>query len=424
MALCLSARVAELSSLVLGRQGNRFASALAAQRETLHEAIAGRRILVVGGAGSIGSATVLALLRHGPATVTVGDPAENNGVELLRTVRSDARLADADLRLAPLDYGSPLMAAWLAAEATYDLVLVFAALKHVRSERDVASTLRLCEVNLLAADRFFTACRRTGHGQAGVFIVSTDKAADPVNLMGASKRLLEGLLWAHRSGSCGAGFLTDERSAAPLTRATTTRFANVAFSDGSLPWAFLQRLAKHQPLAAPADVRRFLVSLDEAAAICLLASLVAPDRHVLVPDLDPVADSVAFDAIAAVVLEQAGYRPAWYEDEAAARAAMAGDCAAGRYPVLCTRSDTSGEKNMETFVADDEAASPADFPGFRVIAGEELDAAALGDCLRRLDDCCSGRSALPDKATVAAWIAGVLPVFAHQDTGRSLDGKM
>jgi FlaA1/EpsC-like NDP-sugar epimerase len=139
-------------------------------------------------------------------------------------------------------------------------VLSFAALKHVRSERDMFSLLRLLEVNLLKADRFLAMVRRLGYGRAGVFFVSTDKAANPVSLMGASKRVMELLLWAHTQAQAPASLLDGGGSAPPLAQASAARFANVAFSDGSLPWGFLQRLEKRQPLAAPGDVRRFLLS--------------------------------------------------------------------------------------------------------------------------------------------------------------------
>jgi len=232
------------------------------------------------------------LLALRPAALCIIDPSENNLAELVRTMRSGSLPLPPVLQPEPLDYGEPLTHAFLAAQAPFDVVLSFAALKHVRSERDEFSLLRMLDVNLVKADRFLAALRRQGHGRDGVFFVSTDKAADPVSLMGASKRAMELLLWAHTEAGAPAS-LIDGGNAPPLPRATTTRFANVAFSDGSLPWSFLQRLEKGQSLAAPVDVRRYLVSPVEAGQLCLLAALICPHRRVLVPNLDPARDLVS-----------------------------------------------------------------------------------------------------------------------------------
>jgi FlaA1/EpsC-like NDP-sugar epimerase len=406
MTLCLTPQIEAMTRAVTGRERSLFAADLAAQHGRIAAAVSGRRVLVVGGAGSIGSATIRELLPFAPAALAVLDTSENNLAELVRTLRSEGPGAVLDLAVQPLDYGSALTRAWLARQAPFDLVMSFAALKHVRSERDAFSLLRMLEVNLLAADRFLTACRAHGHGHGGVFLVSTDKAAEPASLMGASKRAMEQLLWSH-----------------PLARATTTRFANVAFSDGSLPWSFLQRVAKRQPLAGPSDVRRYLVSPAEAGQLCLLAAVAAPDRHVLVPELDPVHDAFGFDAVAAAVLRAHGYEPAPYADDASARAAVESEAVRGRWPVVFTPSTTSGEKVMEIFLSPEEQAFDCGLTRCRAIPAAPTDRAALDAFLALVEKAISGGT-VPEKTALVAALARVVPELHHIDTGLSLDGKM
>lgn len=406
MALCLTPQIEAMTRAVTGRGTSLFADAVAAQRERIATAITGRRILVIGGAGSIGSATIRELIAFQPAALAVLDTSENNLAELVRTLRSSASSFAGELAVQPLDYGSALAHAWLARQPAFDLVLSFAALKHVRSERDTFSLLRMLEVNLLAADRFLHACRAHGHGGSGVFLVSTDKAAEPASLMGASKRAMELLLWSHG-----------------LPRVTTTRFANVAFSDGSLPWGFLQRLAKRQPLAGPSDIRRFLVSPAEAGQMCLLAALCAPDRHVLVPILDPQRDAVGFDAVADAVLAAHGLQPAPYSDDAAARTAVEREAAQGRWPVVFTPSTTSGEKAMEIFVGPGEHAIDCGLTRCQAIAAGPADRAAI-EAFLALVAAAVGGGPVPDKAVVTAALAQVVPELHHRETGLSLDGRM
>ena len=420
MPLCLTPRIDAIAQAVTGRPVPFFAADVVAQTARLTDLVTGRRVLVAGGAGSIGSATIVELLALEPAALAVLDTSENNLAELIRTIRSAEVPFRGELAIQPLDYGSPLAGGWLAAQAPFDLVLSFAALKHVRSERDEFSLCRMLEVNLLKGDRFLAACRRHGHGKSGVFLVSTDKAANPVSLMGASKRAMELLLWAHATPGCPASLL-DGGSAPELPRITTTRFANVAFSDGSLPWGFLQRLEKRQPLAAPGDIRRYLVSPREAGQLCLLAALTCPHRHVLVPRLDPQRDLVTFTAIAEQTLKAFDLEPEWHRSEDAARAAVGRT--PGRWPVLVTTSDTSGEKDIEEFIGRDEQARDIGLGSVEAIPAGPVDLAAFSEFLRVLDaTCTSGRP--PVKGELARTLGAVVPGLAHKESGRSLDSKM
>lgn len=422
VSLYLTPRIEGLARRVTGRATSLFQPDCDAQAGALREAIAGRRVLVAGGAGSIGAATIRELLAHEPSALAVLDPSENSLVELVRTIRSSERAYAGELVVEPLDYGAPITARWLEAQPRFDVVLSFAALKHVRSERDIFSLLRMCEVNLVAADRFLATLRRGGHGASTVFFVSTDKAARPVSLMGASKRAMEALLWAHARPGAPASLL-DGGEAPPLARVTTTRFANVAFSDGSLPWGFLQRLEKQQPLAGPSDIRRYLLSPAESGQLCLLAALAAPHGHVLLPRLDPARDQVTFLAIAEATLATLGLGPAPYADRAAAIAALPDELRRGRYPVVFLPSDTSGEKESEEFVAAGEQPVEVGLSSAFAVAGSAPPEDALRALLRLVDDACRGGE-LPSKQALVRALAAVVPDLAHLETGASLDGKM
>lgn len=429
MPLCLTPRIERIAQAVTGRRESLFAGDVRSARQELKERLDGKRVLLVGAAGSIGSATLMELLDvTTPQTVAVLDPSENNLAELVRSVRNRAMPFTGELIVQPLDYGSALAAIFLAEQKPFDVVLSFAALKHVRSERDHFSTVRMLEVNLLKADHFLAALRRSKEqARAQVFFVSTDKAANPVGIMGASKRAMELLLWAHtRSEALHAPLSGD---AAPLAHVTTARFANVAFSDGSLPWAFLQRLEKHQPLAAPGDIRRYLVTPREAGQLCLLAGVATPHGHVVIPRLDPEKDQATFVDLAKATLQDFGLTPVVHQDPASALAAVATELPQQRYPLLVTSSDTSGEKEYEEFVAqgEHELAHPRGLTRLGAIAAPtQVDLAALRRLLGVLDRAVQARDPrdIPSKADIAGALAGIVLGFHHRETGKSLDGKM
>lgn len=424
MSLCLTEEIASVAQQVTGRTGSLFGTELALRQDQLAHRLQGRRLLVVGGAGSIGSATIEALLRWQPAELALIDPNENNGVELLRHIRSAPEPCTCEISIQPLALGTALAEAWLAAQQPFDLVLNFAAIKHVRSERDSWSLLRMMETNLLAGDQLLAACRRHGHGHQGVFFVSTDKAANPVNLMGASKRLMEMLLWAHCAPAAPAS-LVHGGSAPPLRQVTTTRFANVAFSDGSLPWGFLQRLAKQQPLAAPKHIRRFLVSPREAGELCLLAACATPHRHILVPDLDPATDTCTFPEIAHALLKHRGLDVATCSSEEQARDHMYHWRPGKPWPLLLTEPDTMGEKPCEEFVGAGETATGDGWHGLAIIAAQQQpDVDLLQSLFTTMHAWVQGQEPALDKDRIIEAFATVVPNLHHRSATASLDGRM
>ena len=255
---------AELTSIVTGRTASLFAGDLEASSDRVFAKVRDRRILVIGGGGSIGAATVRIILDYRPSALHVVDHNENYLAELVRELRGRAAgIPDIDFRALPLDYGGPVMERLLADLPPYDVVLNFAALKHVRSEKDIYSVLQMFDTNLVRHVRFKRWLADHRHG-ATYFAVSTDKAANPVSLMGASKRLMEDLIF--------------DIAAASGQSTTSARFANVAFSNGSLLQGFGYRLAKRQPLAVPRDTRRYFISHQEAGELCLLATCRIPDK--------------------------------------------------------------------------------------------------------------------------------------------------
>ena len=398
----------DLERLVTSRVRSPFAEDIEQRRDDLARAIAGSRILVVGGGGSIGSATTRALLAYRPSAVHVVDISENYLAELVREVRSGpADASPLDLQMHVLDYGSPTMERFLAAAPAFDCVLNFAAIKHVRSEKDVFSLLHMLDVNVVGQWRIKQWLAQFGHARR-YFTVSTDKAANPSSLMGASKRVMEDVAF--------------DVSKDRFPAVSSARFANVAFSNGSLLQSFLLRLQKRQPLAVPRDTRRYFIGHDEAAEICLLTAFLGPSGYISIPALDPARDLIPLEQVAEKVLAAFGLRPWFTADEAAAKRAIDACARESRWPVLVTPLDTTGEKPYEEFVGQDECAEDIGFLALRGIrhrAARELDA-VLRELAALLET-----AALPvDKQQLVRLVARAVPTLRHVETGRHLDQRM
>jgi FlaA1/EpsC-like NDP-sugar epimerase len=395
----------DLGRVVVGRQESFLRADLKRHHDDLREAVEGRRELVVGGAGSIGSSTVAALAPFAPGLLHVVDPDENGLAELVRDLRSrDAIARGTELRTTPLDSGSPTMRRLLADEAPYDLVLDFAAVKHVRSEKDAYSLLRMLDVNVRRPRRLVELVAPTAQRY---FAVSTDKAANPVSLMGATKRVMEQVLLDPRLG----------------TTVTTARFANVAFSQGSLLAGWMQRLAKGQPLAVPELTRRWFVTLAESGQLCLLAAVLGVDRQVVVPALDPATALHDLQEVAERVMRHLGLEPLPCRTEEEARA-LAASAPPGSWPLLVTRRDTAGEKEQEEFVAAGDVVHEGSFAELRGLTVPQAGADQVDELLARLDEVLEDPAVPVDAEGLAGLIGRLVPELRHAASGLSLDARM
>ena len=390
---------------LVGRERPLFAADLEAHDAALRSIVRGSRFLVLGAAGSIGRSVVRELFVRGPRVLHAVDVSENNLVELVRDLRSSIGYTDGEFRTFALDVGSVEFEAMLEASGGYDYVLNLSALKHVRSERDPYTLMRLIEVNVVCTEGLRRAAAAMGARK--YFCVSTDKATNPVNMMGCSKRIMELLLFA---GSDDV----------PVS---TARFANVAFSDGSLLHGFAQRIAKDQPLSAPRDVRRYFVTQQESGVLCVASCLLGGNREIFYPKLDPGAHLVTFAEIAVRYLERLGYEPLECATEDEARERVAEARRRRRWPVHFFDSDTTGEKPFEAFHT---AASDLDTERFHDIGvirnGPVARDARLAGFLSQVDRMRAARRW--SKSELVEAFVSVVPEFAHAETGRYLDDRM
>ena len=374
----------------------------------LHRRIDGRRVLVIGGAGTIGSHYVKAILKFKVAALVVVDTNENALTELVRDVRSSTCYnIPVEFITYPVDFGSAVFRKLFAARGPFQIVANFAAHKHVRSEKDIYSIEAMMETNVFKAKGLLDLL--LAHPPEAFFCVSTDKAANPVNVMGASKKLMEETIMAY----------------ADRLPIKTARFANVAFSNGSLPLGWLERISKHQPLSCPLGIRRFFVSPVESGELCLLASILGASGDIVYPKLNPETDMIPFDAVVKDLLQvlDLGCHPCSSSEEA--KQAMVGrDHRARRdYPVEFFASDTSGEKTFEEFYTDTDVKDEMTFAHLgvvknakrRPVAEIERIFAALHAVFDRLG---------ATKADVVAALADYLPDFHHVEKGKGLDGRM
>ena len=399
-------------TIATGREDSLFSADISRNSENIKTAFLERRVLVVGGAGSVGSATIRALLRYHPAAVHVIDQNENGLAELVRDLRGSGLVEkQLDLRLMPLDFGAPVSRRFLASTGRYDVVLHFAALKHVRSEKDVAAILQMLDTNVLKQQRLM-AWLADGDAPSRYFAVSTDKAANPVSFMGASKRLMERLIFAESLDSLGGAVRT------------SARFANVAFSAGSLLASFPERMQRRQPVAVPRETRRFFVSAEEAAHICLLACAAVPNGHVAIPRMHADEDLRELIPIAEGFLRTAGFRAIPYDDETSAREAVETDAARGGWPLLLTPRNTDGEKESEVFVGEGERPVEIGMSALLGISQAAADPAALEHVLSELRRLVDDPTISITKPELARLIREVVSEFNPLEAGRRLDDRM
>lgn len=371
----------------------------------LLELVRGSSFLVIGGAGSIGQAVTREIFKRQPRLLHVVDISENNLVELVRDIRSTLGYIRGDFRTFALDCGSPEFEALMRALGRYDYVLNLSALKHVRSEKDPFTLMRLIQVNVVNTVRTIRIARTKGAQK--YFCVSTDKAANPVNMMGASKRIME-------------MFLMRESCLLPIS---TARFANVAFSDGSLLHGFNMRFAKRQPISAPSDVRRYFVTPQEAGELCLMSCMLGDNRDIFFPKFSEHLRLTTFSDIAVRFIEGLGFEPHLCASEDEARQNAAELISRRRWPCYFFSSDTTGEKDFEEFFTGHETVDLKRFDSIGVICNEALydDArlAHFSDIIEKLRG-----SEKWQRESIIDLFKEILPEFAHKETGRYLDDRM
>ena len=390
---------------LIGRQTALFETDVSANQDVLSQAVSGGRFLVIGGAGSIGQAVTREIFKRQPRVLHVVDISENNMVELVRDVRSTLGYIKGDFSTFAIDCGGREFEALMQASGGYDYVLNLSALKHVRSEKDPFTLMRLIEVNIFNTVKSIELARQ--YGARKYFCVSTDKAANPVNMMGASKRIME-------------MFLMRSSVDIPIS---TARFANVAFSDGSLLHGFNQRFAKQQPISAPNDVRRYFVTPQESGELCLMSCLMGNNRDIFFPKLSESLNLTKFSDIAVLYLEQLGFDPFECDSEEEARARAAELIAKKKWPCFFFKSDTTGEKDFEEFYTAAETLNMERFVNIGVITNEpQFDFAKL----EYFNTVISKLRSQPawDKAQLVELFNFMIPDFGHKEIGRYLDGRM
>ncbi|MEH6689090.1 MAG: UDP-N-acetylglucosamine 4,6-dehydratase [Halopseudomonas sabulinigri] len=394
---------------LIGRSQALFTQDIKKYEAQLEGCVNNSSFLVLGGAGSIGQAVVKEIFKRNPQKLHVVDISENNMVELVRDIRSSFGYIDGDFQTFALDIGSVEYDAFFKVDGQYDYVLNLSALKHVRSEKDPYTLMRMIEVNVFNTDKTLQQCIAAGVKK--YFCVSTDKAANPVNMMGASKRIMEMFLM-RRSMEIDI---------------STARFANVAFSDGSLLHGFNQRLEKRQPIVAPNDIKRYFVTPQESGELCLMSCIFGENRDIFFPKLSEQLHLITFADIAVKYLQAKGYEPYICESEEEARAFFAEDPATSsptkQWPCLFTASDTTGEKDFEEFFTDKETLDMQRFINLGVIKNQpEFEENMLEHFSTRIqdmkDDSAWGKQEIVDL------FFQMLPDFSHRETGKYLDSKM
>lgn len=390
---------------LIGRDTPLFISDIERLNTFLCEQVRGSRFLVIGGAGSIGQAVTREIFRRKPAALHVVDISENNMVELVRDIRSTLGYIKGDFRTFAIDCGSIEFKAFMHHERFYDYILNLSALKHVRSEKDPYTLMRMVQVNIFNTINILDIARSGGARK--YFCVSTDKAANPVNMMGASKRIMEMFLMR--------GSLTQTVSMA--------RFANVVFSDGSLLHGFNQRFIKQQPISAPNDVRRYFLTPQESGELCLLSCLLGDNRDVFFPKLNERLHLITFSEIASIFLKQRGFEPYECDSEAEARDRAEELIGKKQWPCYFFKSDTTGEKDFEEFFTDKEELDMARFDNVGVIRNkpefntEQLDSFIQGIQTLRTQ-------LIWKKEDLVRLFFDILPAFVHKETGKYLDQRM
>ncbi|HHX8580943.1 TPA: UDP-N-acetylglucosamine 4,6-dehydratase [Vibrio diabolicus] len=390
---------------LIGRTEALFTQDIENHEVELSRIVSESSFLVLGGSGSIGQAVTKEIFKRNPKKLHVVDISENNMVELVRDIRSSFGYIDGDFQTFALDIGSLEYDAFIKADGKFDYVLNLSALKHVRSEKDPYTLMRMIDVNVFNTDK--TIQQSIDAGSKKYFCVSTDKAANPVNMMGASKRIMEMFLM---------------RKSEQMT-ISTARFANVAFSDGSLLHGFNQRIQKRQPIVAPNDIKRYFVTPQESGELCLMSCIFGENRDIFFPKLSEALHLISFADIAVKYLEQLGYKPHLCETEEEARQLAHTLPEQGKWPCLFTTSDTTGEKDFEEFFTDKEELDMSRFENLGIIKNDPLYKQELLTLFENSISEMKGEQAWTKEQIVELFFT-MIPDFGHKETGKYLDSKM
>lgn len=389
---------------ILDRNQKLFTADLQKHNKAITTEVQKSSFLVIGGAGTIGQATVKEIFKRNPQKLHVIDISENNLVELVRDLRSSLGYIDGEFRTIALDCGSSIFNQFIATQH-YDYVLNLSALKHVRSEKDTYTIMRMIETNILNTEK--TVIQAKEQGAKKYFAVSTDKASNPVNMMGCSKRIME-------------LFLMEQSTQINIS---TARFANVAFSDGSLLHGFTQRIKKNQPIAAPNDVKRYFVTKEESGQICLFSTILGENRDVFFPKLSEELNLIKFSDIAIRFLKSIGYEPYLCKTEQEARDSVAKLKVNKQWPCYFFESNTTGEKAFEEFFTNNEKVDFKKFTDFGIVKNKYVDNTEKINNFRReiklISDNLNSK-----KSKIVELFLETVPNFEHQEKGKNLDGKM
>ena len=390
---------------LIGRENEIFEKDIKNHQYDLEDKINNSSFLVLGAAGSIGQALSKEIFLRNPKKLHVVDISENNLVELVRDIRSSMGYIKGEFKTFALDIGSIEFEHYVHNEHRFDYIFNLSALKHVRSESDPYTLMRMINVNIKNTIKSIDFARNLGSKK--YFCVSTDKAANPVNMMGASKRIMEMFLMKYSSN----------------IDISTARFANVAFSDGSLLHGFNQRIQKKQPLSAPFDVKRYFVTEKEAGELCLLSGLLGNNREIFFPKLSPELNLISFDQIAKKYLDQLNYEPVICSTEEEARKKVVELSKLGKWPCYFFNSDTSGEKDFEEFYMKNEVIDLDRFINIGVIKSElEYNKVNLDNFLTEIEKIKEMNQW--DKVELINLFNKTLPNFNHLETNKYLDDKM
>lgn len=390
---------------LIGRSKELFFEDINNYRDELEKIVSLSTFLVIGGAGSIGQAVTKEIFKRNPKKLHVVDISENNMVELVRDIRSSFGYIDGEFKTFALDIGSVEYDTFIKSDGKYDYVLNLSALKHVRSEKDPFTLMRMIDVNIFNTDK--TLGQAIENGTKKYFCVSTDKAANPVNMMGASKRIME--MFVMRKSK--------------QINISMARFANVAFSDGSLLHGFNQRLQKRQPIVAPNDIKRYFVTPQESGELCLMSCIFGKNRDVFFPKLSEDLHLITFAEIARMYLKERGYEPYMCKDEDEARELAKILPEKGKWPCLFTKSDTTGEKDFEEFFTDKEVLDMERFSNLGIIKNEAIYNEEL---LNEFEQTIKAYKEKYEwtKEEIVTLFFKMIPDFGHKETGKYLDSKM